>query len=278
MDSPAARVGDFHSCPKQEGGVPHAGGPILEGLLTVLIGDAPAARKGDRATCAGPPDTIQNASLSVLIGDQRAARTGDRTAHGGAILEGCRTVLIGDATRPPTDDEVAADLIAVVKKCDGGLNIWEKAKAANGGKDPQVKIRPSVAGSRGSVDRSTGVISINPDPSPGIQAQVLVMELSNLAAKAQFDKIRDDAAAGRLSRDEYVRANERVEYENSKNVLKAFGACSGSYRTTTSLKGAMRGAKDFDDYYDHILPQYHKDSFGKVWDDNFKKPFTQGHP
>jgi len=46
-------------------------------------------------TCTGPPDTILIGSTTVFIGGKMAARLGDQTAHGGTILLGCMTVLIG---------------------------------------------------------------------------------------------------------------------------------------------------------------------------------------
>jgi len=100
MGKPAARVSDLHTCPMvNPGPVPHVGGPILPpGCLTVLIGGLPAARIGDRATCVGPPDTIVMGSKTVLIGGKPAARMGDNTAHGGVIVKGMLTVLIGDSS------------------------------------------------------------------------------------------------------------------------------------------------------------------------------------
>jgi len=78
------------------GPVPHVGGPILPpGCLTVLIQELPAARVGDMATCVGPPDPIVKGSATVMIGNQPAARMGDTHGHGGAIVLGCFTVLIG---------------------------------------------------------------------------------------------------------------------------------------------------------------------------------------
>jgi uncharacterized Zn-binding protein involved in type VI secretion len=76
--------------------VPHVGGPILPPCCpTVLIGMLPAARVGDMATCVGPPDVIALGSFTVLIGGQPAARMLDMTAHGGVIVLGLPTVLIG---------------------------------------------------------------------------------------------------------------------------------------------------------------------------------------
>lgn len=96
MGQPAARASDMHVCPMSTGPVPHVGGPILPpGEPTVLIGGMPAARVGDMATCTGPPDTIAAGSGTVLIGGMPAARMGDSTAHGGTIVLGEFTVLIG---------------------------------------------------------------------------------------------------------------------------------------------------------------------------------------
>ena len=96
MGNPAARITDMHVCPMVTGVVPHVGGPILPaGEPTVLIGGLPAARVGDMATCTGPPDSIIAGSGTVLIGGMPAARMGDSTAHGGTIVLGEPTVLIG---------------------------------------------------------------------------------------------------------------------------------------------------------------------------------------
>jgi uncharacterized Zn-binding protein involved in type VI secretion len=96
MGMPAARVGDMHVCPMVTVLVPHVGGPILPpGGITVLIGGMPAARMGDMAVCVGPPDVIVLASFTVLTMGQPQARLGDMTAHGGAIVLGLPTVLVG---------------------------------------------------------------------------------------------------------------------------------------------------------------------------------------
>jgi uncharacterized Zn-binding protein involved in type VI secretion len=86
----------MHVCPMSTGPVPHVGGPALPpGAPTVLIGSMPALRTGDMLTCSGPPDTVLAGSGTVLIGGMPAARLGDKTAHGGVIVLGCATVMIG---------------------------------------------------------------------------------------------------------------------------------------------------------------------------------------
>lgn len=87
----------MHICPLvNPGGAPHVGGPVMPpGVPTVLIGGMPAAVVGDMCTCSGPPDSIVLGSHTVFIGGKPAARMGDTTAHGGQIVGGCPTVLIG---------------------------------------------------------------------------------------------------------------------------------------------------------------------------------------
>lgn len=96
MGQPAARVLDMHVCPMVTGIVPHVGGPILPPAgLTVLTCMMPQARVGDMCVCVGPPDVIALGSFTVLVGGMPAARMGDMTAHGGTIILGAPTVLIG---------------------------------------------------------------------------------------------------------------------------------------------------------------------------------------
>ncbi|WP_205529411.1 PAAR domain-containing protein [Taibaiella koreensis] len=98
MGKPAARITDMHVCPMVTGIVPHVGGPVTgPGVPTVLIGGQPAAVMGDMCTCTGPLDMIALGSAGVLIGGKPAARMGDMTAHGGSIVLGLPTVLIGEA-------------------------------------------------------------------------------------------------------------------------------------------------------------------------------------
>ena len=98
---PAARLTDMHTCPMVTPGVPpipHVGGPIVSpGEPTVLICFLPAARATDMCVCVGPPDTIAMGSPTVLIGGLMAARMGDPTMHGGVIVLGAPTVIIGES-------------------------------------------------------------------------------------------------------------------------------------------------------------------------------------
>ena len=92
----AAKIMDMHACPKSEPGpVPHVGLMIVGGSSNVKINSLGAARKGDKALCVGPPDSISKGSTTVFINGKPAARMGDPTEHGGTITSGSANVNIG---------------------------------------------------------------------------------------------------------------------------------------------------------------------------------------
>jgi len=121
---PAARVGDMHNCPMVSPAtppVPHIGGPILPaGCPTVTIGGMPAACVGDMLTCVGPPDVIAMGSSTVIIEYKMAARMGDPTMHGGVIVSGCPTVLIGLPAQAEALQAGADAAASLVEQCPGG--------------------------------------------------------------------------------------------------------------------------------------------------------------
>lgn len=99
MGMPAARITDMHLCPMVTPGVPpipHVGGPIVKpGCPTLLIAMMPSATLTSMCVCVGPPDIVIKGSATVLMGKPPAARLGDSTAHGGTIVLGAPTVLVG---------------------------------------------------------------------------------------------------------------------------------------------------------------------------------------
>lgn len=97
MSKPAARITDMTVCPMVTGLVPHVGGPIGPPCCpTVVTGGLFQARVTDMGICAaGGPATIVSGAWTVIVGGQPAARISDMTAHGGTIVTGCPTVLIG---------------------------------------------------------------------------------------------------------------------------------------------------------------------------------------
>jgi uncharacterized Zn-binding protein involved in type VI secretion len=95
---PAARITDMHVCPMVTPGlppIPHVGGPIVMGSPTVFTGKLPQARVTDQCICVGPPDVLVKGSMTVLVNSLPAIRIGDLSAHGGSVVVGFPTVLIG---------------------------------------------------------------------------------------------------------------------------------------------------------------------------------------
>lgn len=169
---------------------------------------------------------------------------------------------------------IAEELKKMLDTCDGGLGIWEKAKKANKGKAP--KITP---GAGGATDPATGNITLDKTKDKCFAVQQLIQELSNLSRMADFNKIFSDAAAGDLSRGDFIKNIERIEYETGvKNVLTAFDACKEKWPCTTTPKEWAREAKDFDEYFTTLLSEGHKEHYGTHWDKAYKAAYEKKHP
>lgn len=90
MRFPSARISDSHACPL------HGGGVIVTGFPTVLVGNMPASRITDIGMCGPIPNPLVTGSMTVLIGKSPASRITESTTHGGKVVSGFPTVLIGD--------------------------------------------------------------------------------------------------------------------------------------------------------------------------------------
>jgi uncharacterized Zn-binding protein involved in type VI secretion len=110
----------MHVCPKVEPGpVPHVGGPTSSGEKTVIIGGMRAARIGDSLVCfGGPPDSISQGESTVIIGGKPAARLGDSTSHGGVLVAGCPTVIIGSSAQAQTVILAARNRTPFCEECE----------------------------------------------------------------------------------------------------------------------------------------------------------------
>jgi|GEM_PF-755127 len=158
MSKPAARLTDMHTCPMSDGPKPHVGGPIsAPGCPTVLIAALPAARVGDMAVCVGPPDSIAVGSPTVLIGGQMAARLGDQTAHGGVIVVGCPTVLIGETGSGSGGGGGAG----------GAAGSGEAAQAETGGKVGAASPAPAADAFEAAAKSGAALVCKGPCPACG---------------------------------------------------------------------------------------------------------------
>ena len=189
----------------------------------------------------------------------------------------CNSTTAGCGSAPAW---TPADIKSALDGCDGGTGVWAAAKAANGGKDPQVVTGASVIGTGGSV--SGGTITLDTGYDKCNTIETLIQESSNMSPQADFAKVDADAAAGKLSRDEYIRAKEKIEYDGVQKAVKSEKACmakwgcsknSFSYASVTDAQSTS-----FDEYFDHWLGSDHKDYWGNVWDGNYKAAYDAAHP
>jgi len=157
---PAARVSDMHVCPMVTPGVPpipHVGGPILPpGVPTVMIGFLPAATVTNMATCVGPPDLIAKGSAGVFINFLPAARMGDTCAHGGAIVLGEPTVMIGEIGSPAPGGGGAGGIV-------GGL-VAAGVFTPKAGQSQTAVL--STAGTQGTASASQTPTTFTPPAGP----------------------------------------------------------------------------------------------------------------
>jgi hypothetical protein len=160
-----------------------------------------------------------------------------------------------------------------LKKCDEGAAIFEKAKKANSGRNPTIVVGTPSSGFGAETDTSTGTVTVNKSSDPCMATQQVSFELANLSRKGDFDKLDSDMAKCTISRDDYIRSSERIEYENLQTALKAFDACKDKWGCSgqTSRYEWSRSAKTFDEYFNNFLANDHKEHYGKIWDSHCKK-------
>jgi len=152
------------------GVVPHVGGPVIPPCaVTVITGGMPQARIGDMLTCVGPPDVITKGSASVVVSGMPAARMGDMTAHGGVIVIGCPTVIIGDAgggggggaglATSKTMPDPAAQAKALIAAAKTGTPFCEKCAAATAG---AANAGPTAAGAAPAPPAAGTPVTVDP--------------------------------------------------------------------------------------------------------------------
>lgn len=143
-------MGDMHVCPQVTPGlppIPHVGGPIMPpGEIMVMAMNAPLAAVGGMCVCVGPPDSIISGSIGVLSAGKMIARMGDSTAHGGTIVIGAPTVMIGDMS-PAQVVTIMNGILLELNAGGGTINCAHIVKsAADFLQGKGISAAPTVAG------------------------------------------------------------------------------------------------------------------------------------
>jgi uncharacterized Zn-binding protein involved in type VI secretion len=222
---PAARISDMHTCPMvNPGPVPHVGGPDISGSPDVIVGFMPQARVGDSLVCVPAVDSIAKGSPTVLVNGRMAARIGDSTVHGGVIVAGCPTVLIGETGQGSTLKGAAADGTPFCEEC-------EKAKKA------LQKLEETPAPN---------------DPPPG-SADVVSAEGKKIiqSIKAAVDKILPEE---KEDRERLIRAIKPL----AEKLIKGGKDDSSAADWARTAKASIMKAYDVEDHWDVIDKVYER--------------------
>jgi uncharacterized Zn-binding protein involved in type VI secretion len=99
---PVAREGDKTFCPQHELVIiPHVGGPLTPAEKVCLQSDGKSViRIGDYGNCQSPAplDVVFEGAATFTCCGLPVARKGDKMVHGGMIIEGSSTLLVGGPT------------------------------------------------------------------------------------------------------------------------------------------------------------------------------------
>ena len=259
---------------------------------------APATEAGERLLAHELTHVVQqraadreslDAQLFVGKADDSREREAQRVADAAVFLGGSLPQLSplkapvrviqrekGEAAKaaPPWTVQQLKKMIAI---CDGGVGIWAKAKKANGGKDPE--ITPG-AGTTTNLNYGNAKITLDTTADRCTAVQDLIFELSNVARAADLKKTSVACRAGGLSRVDYIKSVDRIEYEGGlKNTLIAFNACKDKWlcKTSDNYYEQEGKAKNFDEFFDKYESADHMQHLGDWWDANCKAKYDANH-
>jgi hypothetical protein len=176
------------------------------------------------------------------------------------------------------------DILANLKKCDGGTNVLANAtKAAkdNIDKAPTIELGKLKDGSEAGTNLATGVITIDKDSDLCKATESLVFELGNLSQLEKFGDLIDEGLKGNLSREKFIMDSERLEYNSLVLTLKAIDACKEKWGCKEHKfclyefrNPETKEALPFEKVYQQLKKE-HKERYGATWDKNFKTPYEE---
>lgn len=108
--------------------------------------------------------------------------------------------------------------------------------------------------------------------------QVLAMELGNAANAAGIVNVRTRAVNGELSRDEFIRAIESIEFDSRLLVINAYEAgefCTVGADDCPAIFDVT--VKSFEKYIIDPRGEAHRESYGVEWDEDYKEAYEKAH-
>lgn len=244
-----------------------------------FAGHAPARTPGTLGrNDAGDPDVA--ATAGDTPGPLGINDYGALLANAGSSQLGIGRPIAG----PPSAGALpvgADEVVKAVTSCATGKRLFAEAKAANNRKEPVVKLGTTKFG--GFVDTDTGVITLDRRLDKCTAIDVLVQELTNLASKPDFDKLDEEAEKGNVSRADYIRKTEEIEFRGLQNILKVFDETKARTGCKTCSRDYQRKyAKSFAEFYKYLSSdkygKAHAEKIGARWDKGAKEAYEKKHP
>jgi hypothetical protein len=221
-------------------------------------GDEPGVAGGVASSTVMKEATWITFSFDVKLEGKAACRLTDKMFHNHQ-----NTVNLGGELQPPLP---ANDLESKLLQCDEAKAVYDKAKQANGGRNPIIITGTSGSGMGGHTEKGAGKIIISDKNEGCQQVQTLCFELGNLSRKQEFAKAKQ--AITTASRRDFIRGYERIEYDTAIDTQRVVEACLESWgcEKSKSRYEWVMDAKDFDDCYENYLSDEHIEHYGKLWD------------
>jgi hypothetical protein len=216
----------------------------------------------------------QSSADGISFGQSHEKRGLSPVARVGVAIQRDKLKHEAKPPAPWTVDE----LKQMLRICDGGLDIWAKAKKANNGKDPEI-VRESGLPFIGLTERTLGRIKLESKLDKCGAAQVLIFELTNLSHKTDFDQVDCAALAGELSRDQYIWKCEMIERTASMvNEIQTFDKCKDKWRCEPNQRVSDPRVLylDEDEYHAYLAANAasHLEHYGQWWDTHYKGAYT----
>jgi hypothetical protein len=174
------------------------------------------------------------------------------------------------------------DLLKLLKESDKAYRLYQelvqstKEWTGDGRAARPLRIR-LVTGMEldGLCDYRKRTISINRDRPIEEVVQTLLFELLNMKNRDMAMNIAVAAYTGKLSREDYIRANEYLEYITMKE-FKAIGEELNKNKPNIWGPNSIINiiSKDFEDWYSDLTPE-HKEHYGRLWDENIKEAYEK---
>lgn len=233
-----------------------------------VLGCNDAADPGACAEAGDTPGPLGVNDSASLLADAESASLGVGQRLAGPPSAGGLPVGVNEVVKAVTSSPT-------------GRALFAKAKAANKNRDPVVKLGTTEFG--GFVDTETGVITLDGRLDKCTAIDVLVQELTNLASAADFAKLDAETEKGNVSRADYIKQTEVIEFRGLQNILKVFDETKATTHCKTCSRDYQRQyAKSFDQFFRYMsgdeYGKRHLEKIGARWDAGAKAAYEKKHP